>query len=71
MTYYIRPYRHNPKKFEYDIKLRMPDGTNYRERKVSPVTTKSGTERWVAARERDIILAGTAPQAKQQAGGNR
>lgn len=66
MTTYVRPYKNNPKKFEYDIKLRMPDGTMFRERKVSPVASKSGTERWAAAREREVILAGTTPQAPKK-----
>jgi site-specific recombinase XerD len=62
MTVYVRPYKHNPKKFEYDIKLDMPDGTVFRERKVSKLASRSGTQRYAEAREREVILAGCAPQ---------
>lgn len=45
MTYKIRPYR-NTDKLEVDITVRLPDGRVHRERKKSPVASKSGTERW-------------------------
>jgi integrase len=63
VTYKIRPYRGSKTVLEVDISIAMPDGTIHRERKKSPVTSKSGTERWAQAREREIILAGTAPKA--------
>lgn len=66
MTYYVRPYRNKPSKFEVDIKILLPDGTLFRERKVSPVSTKSASERWAAAREREVLLQGVAPKAPRR-----
>jgi integrase len=65
MTYKIRPYRKTAQ-LEVDIRLRMPDGSMFRERVRSPVASKSGTEKWAQAREREILLAGTTPQAPRR-----
>lgn len=37
---------------QYDIRFRWPDGTEFRERKNAPVTSKSGAKRWAEERER-------------------
>lgn len=66
MAYKIRTYR-NTDKLEVDITVRLPDGRMHRERKKSPVASKSGTERWAQAREREILLAGTTPKAPRKA----
>jgi integrase len=66
MTVYVRPYRNDPNKFEYDIKLDMPDGTTFRERKVSKLSSRTGTQKYAEAREREIIKAGCAPQAPKR-----
>jgi integrase len=68
MTVYVRPYRNDTtgKKWEYDIKLPMPDGTQFRERKKSPVPSESGTKKYAEAREREVIKAGCAPKAPKR-----
>jgi len=66
MTVYIRPYKKNPKKWEYDIKLTMPDGSAFRERKVSTAPNRTGAKRLAEARERAVIDAGCAPQAARR-----
>lgn len=53
MTWFVR--RHPRGWIQYDIKLVFPDGSNYRERRKSPVTSISGSERWVEQRERAIL----------------
>lgn len=63
MPYYIRPYRKDRSKFEVDIKIRMPDGRIHRERKLSPVSSKTGSERWAQAREREILINGITVKA--------
>lgn len=64
MAYKIRPYRRRGvlSGYEVDIIVEMPDGTTVRERKKSPVTNKSGTERWAQAREREILTGGLEPK---------
>lgn len=64
MAYKIRTYRRRGVEsgFEVDIIVELPDGTTVRERKKSPVSTKSGTERWAQARERELFTAGLAPK---------
>lgn len=66
MTVYVRPYKKDPKKFEYDIKLDLPDGSRFRERKVSKLSSASATKRYAEAREREIIQAGCKPQAPKR-----
>ncbi len=57
MAYKIREYKRRGVHggWEVDIILELPDGTSFRERKKSPVTSKSGTERWAQAREREVL----------------
>jgi len=64
MAYKIRPYKRRGvvDGFEVYISVEMPDGTTAREKKKSPVTSKSGTERWAQAREREILTTGLAPK---------
>lgn len=62
----IRPYRGSATKLEVDITVLMPDGTVHRERKRSPVTSRSGTERWAQARERELLLSGTTPKVPKK-----
>lgn len=57
MSVTVRPYQGGPA-WEVDIRLQLPDGTKIRERKKSPVSSKSGTEKWGRERERAIILNG-------------
>jgi integrase len=49
---------------EYDIKFTFPDGTPYRERRKSPVSTLDATRRWAAQREAHLLSVGP-PKAKR------
>lgn len=53
MSVKIRPYRRGG--WEVDIRVTMPDGTKVRERRRSPVSSKSGSLRWGTAREQAIV----------------
>src|SRR5471030_691409 len=51
---------------EVDIRVRLPDGTRYRERVKSPVqTNKSGARRWGEERERFLALQGPQQPKKE------
>lgn len=65
MTYWIRPYR-KTSSFEVDVQVRLPNGEWHRERRKSPVSGKTATERWAQAREREILLAGTVTKAPKK-----
>lgn len=62
MTIKIRPYRKSTTVLEVDICVRLPNGEMFRERKRSPVLSRSGTKRWAEAREAEVIRAGCTPQ---------
>lgn len=64
MAYKIRVYKRRGVEsgYEVDIIVEMPNGAIVRERKKSPVTSKSGTERWAQAREREILTGGLEPK---------
>lgn len=64
MTYKIREYKRKGvvKGWEVDITLELPNGESFRERKKSPVTSKSGTERWAQAREREVLAGRLEPK---------
>lgn len=47
---------------EVDIITRMPDGTTQRERRKSPASSVSGTQRWAEARQREILTDGLKPK---------
>ena len=49
----IRPYRRGG--WEVDVRIRLNDGSQLRERRKSPVATKSGARRWGQARERELL----------------
>src|SRR6476659_5648560 len=54
MSVKIRPYRNGG--WEVDIVVKLPSGEVIRERKKSPVTSKSGTQRWAQEREMYLLL---------------
>lgn len=55
MSYEIRPYRGKKEGvYEIDIKVRLPDGTEIRERKKSPCKGKEDSKRWAAQREHEL-----------------
>lgn len=56
MTVKIRPYRKGG--WEIDILIRLDDGRKYRERRKSPVESRSGSLRWGQDRERHLLRHG-------------
>ncbi len=54
MSVKIRPYRRGG--WEVDIRVVLPDGTERRERRKAPVSSKSGAFRWAQARERELLV---------------
>src|SRR5207249_3075347 len=63
MSVTIRPYRRGG--WEVDITFRLPNGSPYRERKVAPVTSKSGAQKWGQDRERHLLQHGL-PEPKKE-----
>jgi integrase len=62
MSVKVRPYRKRGKEgWEVDIRIRMPDGEEYRERVRSPVTSKSSSKFWAEQREAELLRLGAAP----------
>lgn len=61
----IKISKHKTKagKFVVTIRGRTPDGESFRDRRVAPTSSKSGTERWAQDRER-FLLTGGAEKAK-------
>lgn len=57
MTVKVRRYKDN-KRWEVDIKVIWADGTEHRERKLSPVASKSGSRQWGEQRERFLVMNG-------------
>lgn len=61
MSVKIRPYtRRGKTAWEVDIRIRMPDGSEHRERVKSPVSSKSGTKYWAEQREAELLRSGLA-----------
>ncbi len=54
MSVKIRRYKRGG--WEVDIQIELPDGTRLRERKKSPVSSKSASLRWGLARERELTF---------------
>ena len=53
MSVTIRPYRKRGRtEWEVDIRIELPDGTEHRQRRKAPVSSKSGAKGWGEARER-------------------
>ena len=56
MSVTIRPYRSGG--WEVDITVRLPDGSQYRERKRASRFSKSAAQRWAQDRERYLLQHG-------------
>jgi integrase len=56
MTVKLRPYRQGG--WEVDIRIRLADGRVHRERRKSPVSSRSGSRSWGEARERHLVQHG-------------
>lgn len=55
MSVKIRPWEGKEKTYEYDIEIKMPDGSEYRERRKCPVLGHSAAKRWAVERERFLV----------------
>src|SRR3990170_1295774 len=64
MSVKVRPYRRGG--WEVDVRVRLPDGAERRERKRAPASSRSAAIRWGEARERELLLHG-APQVRKEA----
>lgn len=60
MTVKVRPYRRGG--WEVDIRVKLDDGRVYRERRKSPVSSRSGSRSWGEDRERHLLKHGVARQ---------
>jgi integrase len=60
MTVRVRPYRKGG--WEVDIVIRLDNGGTFRERRKSPVASKSGSQRWGQDRERHVLKHGPEPK---------
>ncbi len=57
MSVRVAKYRGGPE-WEVDIRVRLPDGSKYRERRIAPVRSKSAARRWAEDRERHLAING-------------
>src|SRR4029450_7690 len=63
MSVTLRPYRKGG--WEVDITIRLPDGTQYRERKRAARFSKSAAHRWAEDRERYLLQYGPPAAHKE------
>lgn len=63
MSITLRPYRSGG--WEVDLTIRLPDGSQYRERKRASRFSKSSAQRWAQDRERHLLQHGP-PTAKKE-----
>lgn len=60
MSVTVRPYKRGG--WEVEVRVLLPDGTRVRDRKKSPVSTKSGSKRWGERREKALIEERSKPR---------
>jgi integrase len=60
MSVTVRPYKRGG--WEVEVRVLLPDGMRVRERKKSPVSTKSGSKRWGERREKALIEERSKPK---------
>jgi len=63
MSVKVRPYRRGG--WEVDVTVVLPDGTRRRERRRVSLTSKTATQRWGEARERELLVHG-APKPRKE-----
>ena len=63
MSVGIRPYRRGG--WHVDIRLVLPDGKRFRERKVFKTASKSAAQRWGQERERHLLRSGPPQHTKE------
>jgi hypothetical protein len=62
MSVKVRPYRRGG--WEVDVRVRLPDSTERRERKRAPASSRSAAIRWGEARERELLCPWSATTQK-------
>lgn len=60
MSTKVRKYKRGG--WEVDIRFELPDGSEVRERKKSPVSSRSGSKRWGGQRERKLLEERSRPK---------
>ena len=60
MSVTIRPYQGGDS-WEVDVRIDYPDGTEHRERRKAPVSSKSAAKRWGEDRDRFLLQRGKPP----------
>ena len=63
MSVGVRPYRRGG--WQVDIRLVLPDGRRFRERKVFKTASKSAAQRWGQERERHLLRSGSPTPTKE------
>ena len=63
MSVTLRPYRRGG--WEVDLTIRLPDGTQYRERKRASRFSKSAAQRWAQDRERYLLQHGPPAETRE------
>jgi hypothetical protein len=64
MSVTVRPYVNGG--WEVDIRIPLPDGTDIRERRKAPATSKSAAQKWGEARERVLLVSGKPKPAHKE-----
>ena len=64
MSVTVRKYKRGG--WEVDIRGELPDGRAYRERRKSPVSSKSGSKRWGEQRERELLEELSKPKSQPE-----
>ena len=65
MSVKVRRYKRGRGGWEVDIRFTLPNGDDYRERKLAPVSGRVATLRWGQARERELVLHGLSQTRKE------
>lgn len=63
MSVKVRPYRRGG--WEVDIRVEFPDGSEWRQRKRAPVSSRTAAMRWGEGRERRILMRGVPKPIKE------
>lgn len=63
MSVKVRPYRNGG--WEVDLRYRLPNGTQLRERRKTPVSSKTAALRWGEQRERELLINGPQRPRKE------
>jgi integrase len=65
MSVKVRPYQGKTGVWEVDVRVLLPNGERFREKRKSPTSSKTGSQRWGEERERHILLSGPPKEQKE------